>query len=223
MIVEIAVLVVLAALIGAVLLSSRRRRAQVMARRAGLLSPCHALFDAPMQRLSPLGYPRLGGAAQGAVWDVQVVPDALALRKLPALWLLVSLPEPLAVTGTLHLMLRPTGAEGFTKFATLPDQFPLPPGFPEDAGLRGDAPPDPQVLAAMRAALIFGDRLKEVIVSPRGLRLTLLLEEADRKNYLILRESDLGQRPVDAALLARAMAVLSDMRAGLTATERQAA
>ena len=32
---------------------------------------------------------------EGVEFDVQIVPDTLSLRKLPALWVLVSVPGPL--------------------------------------------------------------------------------------------------------------------------------
>lgn len=207
------VLTAFAALSGAVYVLSKRRRDAVMARRGGLLDRCLPLFSDRLVKLSPLGYPRMAGTAGGLRFDVQLVPDALGVRKLPALWLMVSLPEPMPLAATLHLMLRPTGGEGFSRFRDLSDQVALPAGFPQDAALRTDDAglmPDPALLVP---ALGLGlNRLKEVIVSPKGLRVTLLLEEADRKNYLILRQTDLGQRPVDAAMMRDAIETVQALR-----------
>ena len=213
---ESLLLAALAALLVAVVVLSKRREGRVMARRAALLDPCRPLFADTVLRPDPMGFPRMAGTAHGLRWDVQVVPDALAVRKLPALWLLVSLPDTIPVPATLHLMLRPTGAEGFTRFRSLPLPLDLPEGFPTDAALRCD---DPAALAyadLIRPLLpLWGDRLKEIILSPKGLRVTLLMEEADRKNYLILRQTDLGQSPADPAALSRALLALSDLRASL--------
>ena len=225
MLAEASALVAATALIGGVLAQSRRRQAEVLARRGALLDPCRALFADTLIRCDPLGYPRMAGTAQGLRWDVQVVPDALAVRKLPALWLLLSLPEALPLSGTLHLMLRPTGAEGFSRFRNLPLQHDLPEGFPHDAALRSN---DAAMLThadRLRPLLtLWGDALKEVILSPKGLRVTLLMEEADRKNYLILRQTDLGQAPADPAQLGLALAALAGLRADiLQDKERQVA
>ncbi|MBC2835678.1 hypothetical protein [Paragemmobacter straminiformis] len=223
---EAFVLAAFAALLGAVLLLSRRRQGRVLARRAALLDPCRRLFADTRLRCDAFGFPRMAGTRDGLSYDIQIVPDALAVRKLPALWLLVSLPQSMPVAFTLHLMLRPTGAEGFTRFRSLPNQHDLPAGFPADAALRSD---DPVALALapllQPLVTLWGDTLKEIILSPKGLRLTLLLEEADRKTYLILRETDLGQTPVNPAALSRALDALAGLRAALhaPAPERQVA
>lgn len=187
-----------------------------MARRAGLFDGCSGLFSDRMVKVSPLGYPRMAGTAGGLRWDVQLVPDALGVRKLPALWLLVSLPEPMPVAGTLHLMLRPTGGEGFSRFRDVAEQVALPAGFPADAALRtNDAAVMPDAGLLLPVLALGQERLKEVVVSAKGLRVTLLVEEAERRNYLILRQTDLGQRPVDPAMLRAAMAALGTLRAAV--------
>lgn len=215
MLAEAVVLLVLAALGGVVFLLASRRRRVVMARRGALLEGCSRLFSDRLVKVSPLGFPRMAGTADGVRWDVQLVSDALGVRKLPALWLLVSLPAPMPVAGTLHLMLRPTGGEGFSRFRDLPVQVALPAGFPADAALRteGGAMPDPALLLPVLA--LGQDRVKEVIVSPKGLRVTLLADEADRKNYLIMRQTDLGQHAVEPALLREAMDRLLALRGAL--------
>ncbi len=216
MLAEAMVLLVLAALGGGVVLLSSRRRKVVMARRGALLDGCSGLFSDRLVKVLPLGFPRMAGTADGLRWDVQLVPDALGVRKLPALWLMVSLPAPMPVAGTVHLMLRPTGGEGFSRFRDLPDQVALPAGYPADAALRTDdagAMPDPALLLGVLA--LGHERVKEVIVSPKGLRVTLLADEADRKNYLIMRQTDLGQHPVDARLLREAMDRLLALRGAL--------
>lgn len=216
MIAEGFVLTAFAALSGAVFVLAQRRRRAVMARRAGLFDGCKALFSQRLVKVSPLGFPRMAGTADGVRWDVQLVPDALGVRKLPALWLLVSLPAPMPVAGTLHLMLRPTGGEGFSRFRDLPEQVALPAGFPADAALRTDAGALTVDAALLRPVLALGhERIKEVILSPKGLRVTLLADEADRKNYLILRQTDLGQHAVDAGLLRAAMDRLLALRAAV--------
>lgn len=216
MLAEAVVLLCFAALGVGIYLLAQRRRSAVMARRGALLEACLPLFADQLVKVTPLGFPRMAGTAYGLRWDVQLVPDALGVRKLPALWLMVSLPGPMPVAGTLHLMLRPTGGEGFSRFRDLPVQVALPAGFPADAALRtdeGTLMPDPALLLPVLA--LGQDRVKEVILSPKGLRVTLLADEADRKNYLIMRQTDLGQHAVEPALLREAMDRLLALRGAL--------
>ena len=180
---------------------ARRREA-----RAAYLDPLRPLLGALRARLEPSGFPRLAGRYQGRAVEFQAVPDALTFRKLPALWLMATLTEPQPLRGETRLMLRPSGLESFSAFGALPWEADPPPGFPEHARLRATAPgdlPPPGFLLGL-APLFRNPALKEVVLSPRGLRLVLLAEEAPRGAYLLFREAELARRPAPAAT-ARAM------------------
>ena len=81
----------------------------------------------------------LGNSMPGREFIV-VVPDTLTFRKLPALWLLVTLPEPLPLRATLDMLMRPMGTEPFTNHSKLPQQIATPAGFPPDCVIRTDDP-----------------------------------------------------------------------------------
>lgn len=204
---------------GLVLLALRLRVASAArwaARAAYLDHVAPGLADL-RRAVAPTGFARLSGRVAGVTVDLQAVPDTLTYRKLPALWLLVTLPGPLPVQRTLDLMIRPMGVEPFSHFDTLPHQIALPPGFPADAALRSDGPLDLAGADLLRRHLgLFRDaRVKELVLSPKGLRITWLADEADRSRYLIFRESELGQQPLPpealAPLLARALAIRRDI------------
>ncbi len=52
--------------------------------------------------------------------------------------------------------------------------------------------------------------MKELVLSPRGLRIVILAEEADRGRYLIFREAEMG---MDALPPARLAPLLDRLRA----------
>ena len=54
---------------------------------------------------------------------------------------------------------------------------------------------------AALAPLLEDPALKEIVLSPAGLRLVRLAEEAPKGAYLLFRESDLGRNPVSAAVV----------------------
>lgn len=195
---------------------SRRAMASRRAARAGYLDACQPLFSDLRRSIGPSGFARQSGRYRGRMFDLQVVADTLATRKLPTLWLLVSLPEPMPVAATWDLMQRPTGIESFSHFARLPFQQPLPAGMPDTAALRSDAAlpmPEP-----VRSQLdLFDDpRAKELLISPRGLRLVWLVEEADRGRYLIFRDAEMGHVPLDAAMLPPLLNRLTALAEALT-------
>ncbi len=171
----------------------------------------------PLQNLrtqiQPTGFPRIAGQAQGLSFDLQALPDTLTFRKLPALWVMVTLTEPQPLSGETHVMARASGTESFSTYGQMPVEVSLPPGFPSHCTLRTTAPedlPPPEVLA--RLAPLFTDpRLKEAVLSPKGLRLVVLAEEAERTAYLIFRDAELGRRPFPAPRLQGLIDTLADL------------
>lgn len=211
--------VLAAATAGVVTALLRRAQAARAARRAAFLNRAAVLFERVRIETAPTGFPRLGGWHEGAEFDIQVVPDTLSLRKLPALWVLVSLPGPLRVTRTVDLLMRPTGMETFTHFSRLPVQVQAPPGFPPDCAIRTDAPgpaPFADALQAVMAA-VDTDRLKEVLITPAGVRLVFLAEEADRGRYLLFRDAEMGREPLPPARLAPFLAAAQALRGAVMA------
>jgi hypothetical protein len=200
-----------AAVVFALLQRAQEKRA---ARRAEYLADVAGLFNDARLQVQPTGFPRLSGWHDGALCDLQVVPDTLSLRKLPALWVLVSLPGPLPVTGATDLMLRPTGMETFTNFARLPVQVQLPEGFPADCAIRAEGWGAVALADALRwvLAAVEVDRLKEVLITPKGVRLVFLAEEADRGRYLLFRDAEMGRVPLTKWQVAPFLAAARGLR-----------
>jgi hypothetical protein len=204
---------------GVVLVLLRRAQAVRAARRGAFLGAATVLFEQVRIELAATGFPRMAGRRGGAEFDIQVVPDTLSVRKLPALWVLVSLPGPLPVTGTLDVLLRPTGMETFTNFSRLPVQVQPPPGFPPDCAIRTDAPGHAAFADALREVMkaVDTDRLKEILITPAGVRLVFLAEEADRGRYLLFRDAEMGRDPLPPARLTPFLAAALALRSAVMA------
>lgn len=175
-----------------------RRRA-----RAAYFSALVPLFDHVTTRIEPSGLPRMTARLGPHAFDLQAVQDSLTFRKLPALWVMLTLPEPLPVKATLDIMARPTGQEPFSHFASLRHSLPCPAGLPEGSAVRSDnaALLPPEALVAPHLAVFADPMVKELVISPKGLRLVILGEEADRGRFLIFREAELGMTPLPASRL----------------------
>jgi hypothetical protein len=187
------------------------------AERSALFDLSADLFAGPRRGTGSAGFPRLAGQYGGSEFDLQAVPDTLTFRKLPALWVLVTLPSPLPVGATLDVMIRPTGTELFSHFHTLPDQIAAPPGFPDDCTIRTDDPDalPPEAVLRPHLGLFDDERVKELVISPKGLRITFLAEEANRGRYLIFRDAELGRTPLPAARILPYLDALLALRADL--------
>ena len=203
-------------LVGLALRTRSAARARDRSRMA-YLDRCGALFSQCRTGRSATGFPRLAGQYHGHSVDLQVVPDTLTFRKLPALWVLVTIPDPVPVRATLDLMIRPTGLEPFSAFGKLPHEIAVPAGFPRNCAIRTDNSNGLFFAEVLRAHLgLFEDAgVKELVISPKGLRIVFLAEEADRSRYLIFRDAEMGRIPLGpdrvVHLLDRLLAIKRDI------------
>ena len=154
------------------------------------------------------------GRRDGLSFDIQVIPYTLTFRKLPALWVMVTLPENLPLAATLNFMARPSGQEPFTHFTTLQHSLPTPPGLPRDLAVRTDDASrfPPASLISGHTDLFDDPKIKELVISPKGLRIVFLAEEADRGRYLIFREAEMGMVPLAHARISPLLDRLDRLR-----------
>jgi hypothetical protein len=95
----------------------------------------------------------------------------------------------------------------------MPVEVNTPPGFPSECTLRCSGTEDlPTPVILSQIAPLFSDpKVKEAVLSSKGLRLVVLAEEAERTNYLIFRDAELGRQPFPAARLQRLLETLADL------------
>ncbi|MGV8986939.1 MAG: hypothetical protein ACOH2H_11710 [Cypionkella sp.] len=183
------------------------------ASRAGYFAQSAGLLSDLRRQIQPTGFARMAGRYRGLAFDLQAVPDTLTFRKLPALWVMVTVTEPQALTSETHIMARATGQEMFSTYGQMPFEVTLPPDFPPHCTMRSSDPAALPVPAVMHAlATLFTDpRVKEAVLSPKGLRLVVLAEEAERNNYLIFRDAELGRQPLPSPRLQTLLESLADL------------
>lgn len=162
-------------------------------------------------------FPRLSGTYRG--FPVQIYPlvDTLATRRLPALWLMVTLQGNLPVKAHFDLMMRPAGPSTFSNFDHLPHTLGNQEGFPEHAVIRTDNTGDvlPTSLIEPHLEPFFGPRAKELLITPNGLRIVWLLAEAERARYGVLRQAEFGTVQIEGQvardILDRLIAIRKDI------------
>ena len=107
------------------------------------------------------------------------------------------------------------GRKAFPPTRKCPYRFTFPRAFHPIAPLRCTDPaalPAPEVLA-MIAPLFRDPKVKEAVLSPKGIRLVVLAEEGDRANYLIFRDAELGRTPFAPQRLHHLLSTLADLHA----------
>lgn len=165
------------------------------------------------------------GSWNGRRVQVRTIVDTLATRKLPARWLSVSIIEQVAVPAIFDMMMRPGSPTTFSNFDHLEHTLPKAPGFPADAVLRTDVRGArfPQGLIASHLELFSEGRAKELLITPKGVRIVWLLAEAERARYGVFRQAEFGGATLDPALIERLLNSASALRDAINHAERRAA
>jgi hypothetical protein len=171
------------------------------------------------------GWPVLTGRYQGVEVRLEPVLDDMTWRKLPSLWLKATVLVSNPTRGTLGLLVRARGGEFYSPTAEMAHRLALPKTYPSDALLCSDCVQSAPVQAVESQIAAFDDpRMKELVITPLGVRLVYQAAQGERADYLVLRQARFAQDKANVALvkslLDRAIAVAAAVD---TPTEQQVA
>ena len=124
-----------------------------------------------------------------------------------------------AYQGIFDLLIRPRGTEFYSPSIDLGHAVRLPPGWPVDAALRSDDPAQMPPLEIMaRHRFLFEDlRLKEMLVTPKGVRLVYQVQQAERAQYLVMRRVEFADNTLSLSLARRLLEAVLAIRSSLVA------
>ena len=201
-----------------------RNYLQVLARKDSLREHLFAealtvIENASFEQQGRHEFPRLVGEYKGFPVQIKLVVDTLPTRRLPALWLLVTVQSPLALKTRFDMMMRPAGPTTFSNFDLLPQTLRHPAGFPEHAVIRTEDLEEvlPAEIIKPYISSFFGPRAKELLITENGVRMVWLLAEADRARYGIFRQAEFGDVEIEAKVLRDILESLLDIRQAVTA------
>ncbi|TIS83722.1 MAG: hypothetical protein E5W99_14865, partial [Mesorhizobium sp.] len=97
--------------------------------------------------------------------------------------------------------------------------------FPDEAVLRTDRKGIvfPQEVIAAHAGISGESRAKELLITPKGVRIVWLLAQADRARYGVFRQAAFGDARLDPTLIEKLLEAASSIRDAINQCERQAA
>ena len=185
----------------------RRNRRSLATLRGAIFAPAYELFDSFRVTQAGIAYPELSGIYRGHAFHIDAVVDTLTVRKLPVLWLRVSLLAPLPGFATFDVLVRSHNVEFYSPSAELPHRLEPRPGWPGDAMIRTDnAGRLPDLAVLDRHIAIFAEpATKELLLTPKGVRVVHLLDQARRAEYLVLRQADFAGPQAAQELLRQLM------------------
>jgi hypothetical protein len=170
-------------------MQQRRHRERLRRQRASIWQDCLSLLQGPALIQDDIDFPLLQGYYRNYPVTLEPVADHVGYRKLPQLWLRATVKTTLPVAGVLDLLLRPENTEFYSPAWSLPVNVPLPITWPAHALLRAGCDEGVASLPGLDAHLeMFADpRMKELLISARGIRCVIQLAQGKRADYSVLR------------------------------------
>jgi hypothetical protein len=168
-----------------------RDRERQRSLRGAFFKDCMSLFPTCKVVQDDVQFPVLTGRYNGFAVKLEPILDDMTVRKLPSLWLRVSLYAPVPYAGVFDLLARPRGNEFYSPAYELPLEVRAPSGWPADAVIRSDDPEQMPPVATLAPHLhLFDDvKMKEMLVAGGGVRLVYQFDQAERAEYSVLRQS----------------------------------
>lgn len=189
----ILILVVLIVAALAILLALHRRDRRLRRQARGtLFESSYELFQSYRVEQEGQEFPVLTGRYRDRSFHIDALIDTLTFRRLPVLWLRVSLLDPLPGVATTDILVRAQNNEFYAPGNDLPFQLPVPPHWPVGIHAKtDDADRAPARHILDRHIDFFAlPEAKEMLVTPKGVRLVRLIEQGQRAEYMVLRIAD---------------------------------
>ncbi len=208
-------IVVLALLVIMVVLMYRKHRFAVhykIQAREHLFDDCLSLFQDAHTSQDKAKLPIVHGSYADYPVSLSVVEDTLGWRKLPPLWLLIKVAAKKPSHGSLDIIIRPSNNEFYSPSWQWDGNLAIPPNWPQHAIIKFKTQPVDLTLLGPYVPTLFADiNMKELLITPSMVRLTCMIKQAERGEYLIMRNAVYENTPVSKdlveALLKQAIAI----------------
>ena len=165
--------------------------------RSSVFDDCESLLQQAQISHDNANLPVLQGNYAGYKVALSVVEDTLGWRKLPPLWLLVKISANNPSQGSLDLIVRPANNEFYSPSWQWDGNLTIPPTWPQHAIIKYlHKPIDISLLEQYVPALFADLKMKELLVMPEFVRLTYMVKQADRGEYLIMRNAVYDAAPI---------------------------
>lgn len=200
-------LVLIALAIGCLVAMHRRDRRRRQMNRSRLFEPAYDLFQSYRVEQAGQEFPSLKGRYRDHTFHLDIILDTLTFRKIPVLWLRVSLLYPLPGLATTDILVRAQNNEFYAPANELPYSLPLPAHWPDGLHVKTEDPARAPALALLdrHIGLFSRPQVKEMLLTEKGVRLVWMLDQARRADYMVLRIADFAETALEPRQLAEIM------------------
>ena len=116
----------------------QRDRARTSRQRAGMFDLCIPLQIEPLLTERRGDFPLLTGRYRAETFALEAFPDTLGYRKIPSLWMQVTVATKLPVSGTIDILARAQNIEFFSPSYELDVALPIPASWPQPMQFRAN-------------------------------------------------------------------------------------
>jgi hypothetical protein len=187
-----------AALVLVLIKKYQRDAARKNQARSSVFDECKTLLHQAHISQDKANLPVLQGSYAGYKVALSVVEDTLGWRKLPPLWLLIKISANKPSVGSLDLIVRPANNEFYSPSWQWDGNISIPPDWPQHAIIKYlHKPIDTALLDPFIPNLFADEKMKELLIMPEFVRLTYMVKQADRGEYLIMRNAVYDAAPIN--------------------------
>ena len=209
---NVLILAIVSALVWLMVSKYQRDAARKNQARSSVFDDCKSLLQQAQISHDQANLPVLQGSYAGYKVALSVVEDTLGWRKLPPLWLLIKVSANNPSQGSLDLIVRPANNEFYSPSWQWDGNLSIPPNWPQHAIIKYLHKPIDTSLLEQQVPRLFADvKMKELLITPAMVRLTYMVKQADRGEYLIMRNAVYDAAPISKdgveALLKQAIAI----------------
>ena len=158
--------------------------------KAHLFDEVLAILDGGKLKQEGKDFPQVSGGFLGYEVKLSLIEDTVAVRKIPPLWLLITIQGKTAIQGSFDLIVRPSNNEFYSPAWQWNGNLQVPSHWPQHSVIKyQDSLVDIAKIDALVPKLFRDERAKELLITPSVLRITYMAKQAERGEYLIMRNS----------------------------------
>ncbi len=121
---------------------------------------------------------------------------------MPPLWLLVKVKAKVRGFGTLDYIVRPSNNEFYSPSWQWDGNLAIPSNWPQHANLKyQDQFIDLKLIDSLVPQMFADVNMKELLVTPEMTRLTYMVKQAERGEYLIMRNAIYENTPISRTIV----------------------
>lgn len=170
--------------------------------RSRIFDECSPLLTNAQQRLDKANLPILEGDYGAYKVSLSIVEDTLGWRKVPPLWLLIKVEANVQSTGSLDYIVRPSNNEFYSPAWQWDGNLAIPAHWPQHAILKYQHQAlDLALINAFIPPLFADVNMKELLIMPNFTRLTYMVKQAERGEYLIMRNAIYESTPISKSIV----------------------